>query len=181
MPSLRSAPADGVEHRSEIQSDETRDLAEGTEVEARLWRRFSFVLQQALSPRTRHRHHYLYRQRSDVCGIQQLGLQGSVPVQAHYTEGRTRSRDENEVGDRNGDGDGNNDRDVAGAGAETGERAGTETRAGAETGTKTAGGGEGYELGNSPRRRIIPPVLSTCPLHTNSGCGKERRISIGPW
>ena len=24
-------------------------------------------------------------------------------------------------------------------------------------------------------------VLSTCPLHTNSGCGKERRISIGPW
>ena len=27
----------------------------------------------------------------------------------------------------------------------------------------------------------IPPVLSTCPLHTNSGCGKERRILIGPW
>ena len=24
------------------------------------------------------------------------------------------------------------------------------------------------------------PVLSTCPLHTNSGCGKERRILIGP-
>ena len=24
-------------------------------------------------------------------------------------------------------------------------------------------------------------VLSTCPLHTNSGCGKERRIFIGPW
>ena len=23
--------------------------------------------------------------------------------------------------------------------------------------------------------------LSTCPLHTNSGCGKERRILIGPW
>ena len=21
----------------------------------------------------------------------------------------------------------------------------------------------------------------TCPLHTNSGCGKERRILIGPW
>ena len=28
---------------------------------------------------------------------------------------------------------------------------------------------------------ILPPVLSTCPLHTNSGCGKERRILIGPW
>ena len=25
------------------------------------------------------------------------------------------------------------------------------------------------------------PILSTCPLHTNSGCGKERRILIGPW
>ena len=24
-------------------------------------------------------------------------------------------------------------------------------------------------------------VPSTCPLHTNSGCGKERRILIGPW
>ena len=23
---------------------------------------------------------------------------------------------------------------------------------------------------------IQPPVLSTCPLHTNSGCGKERPI-----
>ena len=26
-----------------------------------------------------------------------------------------------------------------------------------------------------------PPVFSTCPSHTNSGCGKERRISFGPW
>ena len=25
------------------------------------------------------------------------------------------------------------------------------------------------------------PVLSTCPLHTNSECGKERRKLIGPW
>ena len=24
-------------------------------------------------------------------------------------------------------------------------------------------------------------ILSTCPRHTNSGCGKERRILIGPW
>ena len=30
-------------------------------------------------------------------------------------------------------------------------------------------------------RCSAPPVLSTCPLHTNSGCGKERRILIGPW
>ena len=27
----------------------------------------------------------------------------------------------------------------------------------------------------------VLPVLSTCPLQTNSGCGKERRILIGPW
>ena len=24
-------------------------------------------------------------------------------------------------------------------------------------------------------------ILSTCPLHTNSGCGKERRMLVGPW
>ena len=30
-------------------------------------------------------------------------------------------------------------------------------------------------------RPTTTPVLSTCPLHTNSGCGKERRILIGPW
>ena len=25
------------------------------------------------------------------------------------------------------------------------------------------------------------PVLSTCPIHSDSGCGKERRILISPW
>ena len=42
---------------------------------------------------------------------------------------------------------------------------------------------------NGPKRSIrssfgsFPPVqyLSTCPLPTNSGCGKERQILIGPW
>ena len=28
---------------------------------------------------------------------------------------------------------------------------------------------------------LLPPVLSTCPPHTNSGCVKERRILIGLW
>ena len=28
--------------------------------------------------------------------------------------------------------------------------------------------------------RGLPPVLSTYPIHTNSGCGKEWRILIGP-
>ena len=27
----------------------------------------------------------------------------------------------------------------------------------------------------------FPPVISTCPLHANSACGKERRTLIGPW
>ena len=42
-----------VNYSSELHSEESRRLAEGTEV-ARLRRRFSFVLQQALSSRTRH-------------------------------------------------------------------------------------------------------------------------------
>ena len=29
--------------------------------------------------------------------------------------------------------------------------------------------------------RLNTPVLSTCLLHTHSGCGKERRILNGPW
>ena len=31
------------------------------------------------------------------------------------------------------------------------------------------------------RVAVSLPVLSTYPLHTNSGCGKERRILTGPW
>ena len=27
----------------------------------------------------------------------------------------------------------------------------------------------------------VPPVVSTCPLDTNSGRRKERRMLIGPW
>ena len=30
-----------------------------------------------------------------------------------------------------------------------------------------------------PYSNSMSQVLSTCPLHTNSGCGKERRILIG--
>ena len=29
--------------------------------------------------------------------------------------------------------------------------------------------------------RYALPVLSTCPLYTKSGCGKARRVLIGPW
>ena len=34
---------------------------------------------------------------------------------------------------------------------------------------------------NVRKQQQQPPVLSTYPLHTNSGRGKERRILIGPW
>ena len=66
-----------VEHRSETHSNESQHLAEGTEV-ARLWRRFSFALQQALSFRTRH---HLCRQGVPLASTQQLRAQGPVSVQ----------------------------------------------------------------------------------------------------
>ena len=53
-----------VQHRSETYSNESQHLAEGTEV-ARLRRRFSFVLQQALSFRTRH--HLSLQTGGDAC------------------------------------------------------------------------------------------------------------------
>ena len=33
---------------------------------------------------------------------------------------------------------------------------------------------ESKETPDLDQHRTHPPVLSTCPLHTNSGCGKER-------
>ena len=74
-----------VEHMSETHSNESQHLAEGTEV-ARLRRRFSFVLQQALSFRTRH---HLYRQGVALASTRQLRSQDLVSVQAHRTEGVT--------------------------------------------------------------------------------------------
>ena len=76
-----------VEHRSETHSIESRHLAEGTEV-VRLRRRFSFVLQQALSFRTRR---HLCRQRVAFASTRQLHSQGPVSVHAHRTEEVTES------------------------------------------------------------------------------------------
>ena len=76
-----------VEHRSETYSNESQHLAEGTEV-ARLRRRFSLVLQQALSFRTRH---HLCRQGVTLASTRQFRLQGPVSIQAHRTEERTGS------------------------------------------------------------------------------------------
>ena len=68
-----------VEHRSKTHSNESQHLAEGTEV-ARLRRRFSFVLQQALSFRTRC---HLCKQGVALASTRQLRSQGPVSVQAH--------------------------------------------------------------------------------------------------
>ena len=76
-----------VEHRSQTHSNESQHLVEGTEV-ARLRRRFSFVLQQALSFRTRH---HLCRQGVALASLRQLRSQGPVSVQAHRTGGVTGS------------------------------------------------------------------------------------------
>ena len=114
-----------VQHRSETYFNESQHLAEGTEV-ARLRRRFSFVLQQALSFRTRH---HLCRQGVALASTRRPHSQGPASVQVHRTGGVTgseRQEGANGVGggigvgggngDGNGDVDGQGDGDGAGAG-----------------------------------------------------------------
>ena len=101
-----------VQHRSETYSNDSQHLAEGTEV-ARLRRRFSFVLQQALSFRTRH---HLCRQGVALASTRRPHWQGPASVQAHGTGGITGSEGQEgangggiEVGGGNGDGNGDVD------------------------------------------------------------------------
>ena len=114
-----------VQHRSETYSNESQHLAEGTEV-ARLRQRFSFVVQQALSFRTRH---HLCRQGVALASIRRPHSQGPASVQAHRTGGVTGSEGQEGAngvgvgigvgggkGDGNGDEDGHGDGDGAGAG-----------------------------------------------------------------
>ena len=104
-----------VEHRLEIHSNESKHLAEGTEV-VRLRRRFSFVLQQALSFRTRH---HLCRQGVALASTRQLCSQGPVSVQVHRTEGVAGSEGREgwkEVGGGIGVGGGNGDGNGVGGG-----------------------------------------------------------------
>ena len=86
---------------------------------ARLRRRFSFVLQLALSFLTRH---HLCRQGVVLARIRHLCSQGPVSVYAHFIEGVTRSEGQEEA---NG----------VGAGSESG--AGMEAGTGSEAGTGT--------------------------------------------
>ena len=114
-----------VQHSSETYSNESQHLAEGTEV-ARLRRRFPFVLQPALSFRTRH---HLCRQEVALASTRRPHAQGPASIQAHRTGGVTGSEGQegvNWVGggigvgggneDGNGDVDGQGDGDGAGAG-----------------------------------------------------------------
>ena len=107
-----------VEHRSETHSNEAQHLMEGTEV-PRLRRRFSFVLQQALSFGTRY---HPCKQGVVPASTRQLRSQGPVSVQAHRTEGVTGS-------------EGQEGANGVGAGLESG--AGTETVTGSGVGTGT--------------------------------------------
>ena len=148
---------------------ESQHLAEGTEV-ARLRPRFSFVLQQALSFRTRH---HLCRQGVALASTQQLRSQGLVSVQAHHTVGVTGFEgqegangvgggigvgggdgDGNGVGGRNGDVNGHGDGDGAGAGT------GVEVNEGAQDGNGDgdgSGDGAGTKTGTGveTRRRTL--------------------------
>ena len=158
-----------VEHRSETHSNESQHLAEETEV-VRLRRRFSFVLQQALSFRTRH---HLCRQGVALASTRQSRSQGPVPAQAHRTEGITGSEgqegangvgggigvgggngDGNGVGGGNGDVNGHGDGDGAEAGAGTGT--GVEVNEGAQDGNGDGSGdgaGTGTGTGVETHRR----------------------------
>ena len=137
-----------VQHRSETYSNESQHLAEGTEV-ARLRRRFSFIIQQALSFRTRH---HLCRQGTAFASTRQPHLQGPASIQAHLTGGVTESEGQEGAygvgggigiggwnGDGNGDVNGHGDGDGAGTGGGGGER----RNAGRERGRKWGRGGNG--------------------------------------
>ena len=114
-----------VQHRSETYSNESQHLAEGTEV-ARLRRRFSYVLQQALSFRTRY---HLCRQGVALANTREPRSQGPASVQARRTGGVTGPEGQEEAdgvggeigvgggnGDGNGDVNGHGDGDGAGTG-----------------------------------------------------------------
>ena len=129
-----------TQHRSETYSNESQHLAEG----ARLRRRFSFVLQQALSFRTRH---HLCRQRVALASTRRPHSQGPASVQAHRTGGVTRSEGQEGangvgggIGVGGGNGDGNGDVNGHGDGDGAGTATGVEVNEGAQDGNGDGGG-----------------------------------------
>ena len=148
-----------VEHRSETYSNESQHLAKGTEV-ARLRRRFPFVLQQALSFRTRH---HLCRQGVALASTRRLHSQGPASVQAHRTGGITGSEGQEGangvgggIGVGGGNGDGNGDVNGHGDGDGAGTGTGVEVSEGAQDGNGDGSGhgaGTGTGTGVGTRRR----------------------------
>ena len=178
-----------VEHRSEIYSDESQHLAEGTGV-TRLRRRFSSVLQQALSFRTRR---HLCTQGVALASTRQLRSQDPVSVHTHRTEVVTGSEgregangvggrigvgerigvgggngDGNGVGGGNGDVHGHGDGD--GAGGKRGWRRTKERRMG--TGTEAETGQErGWRPVDEHRRGTGTGTGVETPGRTQDGNG----------
>ena len=135
-----------VQHRSETYPNESQHLAEGTEV-ARLRRRFSFVLQQALSFCTRH---HLCRQGVALASTRHPHSQGPVSVQAHRT-GRVTGSEGEEGANGVGGGIGSGVGTETVTGTPTVMGTGTERERTKEhrTGTGT-GAGTGRERGRGP-------------------------------
>ena len=146
-----------VQHRSETCSNESQHLAEGTEV-ARLRQRFSFVLQQALSFRTRH---HLCRQGVALASTRRPHSQGPASVQAHRTGGVTGPEGQKRangvgggIGVGGGNGDGNGDVDGQGDGDGAGAGTGVEANEGAQDGNGNgSGNGAGTGTWVGTRRR----------------------------
>ena len=171
-----------VQHRSEKKSNESQHLAEGTEV-ARLRRRFSFALQQALSFRKRH---HLCRQGVALASTRQPHSQGPASVQAHRTGGVTGSEVQEGangvgggigVGGGNGDGNGdvNGHGDGDGAGAETGT--GVEVNEGAQDGNGN-GAGTGTGTGTGTEARTVAEMgtgTTITETGTRTGSGRAER------
>ena len=162
-----------VQHRSETYSNESQNLAEGTEV-ARLRWRFSFVLQQVLSFRTRH---HLCRQGVALASTRQPHSQGPASVQAHRTGGVTGPEgQEGEsgvgggVGVGGGNGDGNGDVNGHGDGDGAGTGTGVEVNEGAQEGNGD-GSGDGAGTGTGVRTRRQTPDGNGDANEESSGDG----------
>ena len=138
-----------LQHRQETYSNESQHLAEGTEV-ARLRRRFSFVLQQPLSFRTRH---HLCSQGVALASNRRPHSQGPASVQVHRTGGVSGSEGQEGangvggmIGVGGGNGDGNGDVHGQGDGDGAGAGTGVEANEGAqemERGRERGWGGNG--------------------------------------
>ena len=176
-----------VQHRSETYSNESQHLAEGAEV-ARLRRRLSFVLQQAISFPTRH---HLCRQGMALANTRRPHSQAPASVQAHGTGGVTGSEGQegangvgSGIGVGGGNGDGNGDVDGQGNGDGAGAETGVEANEGAQDGSGDGSGdgaGTGTGTGVGTRRRTPDGNGDGNGDRSEdcSGDGNENRIEEG--